>query len=407
MTNVSSNWQNSLDRRLVNRLNRPSRQPGMMKKEMSQRIIGGCDRFLNHLPLLEQQMQRWNHKTTLSFDDVPITYVQPAASTPAESLGENHKPGFQPTVTENQPSVPIVQRKIDSAQTLPAQIGDWSIPFQNTTDLSGYDLSDESNLSTTSANPVVSEQSVSEGLTSKPEMPLATPSPDAQTSVSNSASVNPNIPSTSDDKRALDLSSENGHEPIVVSEQSVSEGLTSKPEMLLLPEFRSIAKQASPVIKAKREIASVSPSSLPTVHPTNGLANPQQRQQVNLTQKPISLATDVPNYKNKNNQSTYSLPLVSVSSEKNSTLPTQPLPLYTGQNSASSNTNSHKPNPSKQQPIVSDTDSYSSLSAPVETFVSPIAKQPNMNIDIDTITNKVEYKLMRRLEIERLRRGRI
>lgn len=59
MANSLSNWQDSLNEGLVNRLTRPLRQPGMMKMAMGERIINRCDRFLNRLPLLSQQMQRW------------------------------------------------------------------------------------------------------------------------------------------------------------------------------------------------------------------------------------------------------------------------------------------------------------------------------------------------------------
>ena len=108
MANVSSNWQDSLDRGLVNRLTRPLRQPGMMKMAMSQRIINRCDRFLNRLPLLSQQIQRWGNTKTLSSDSVPIVYAQPI------SLAKEQGIGIGETVSKNHSSISIIQRKIDS-----------------------------------------------------------------------------------------------------------------------------------------------------------------------------------------------------------------------------------------------------------------------------------------------------
>lgn len=58
MTNVSSNWQDSINHMLVNRLTRPLSQPGMMKMAMGQQIINRSDRFLDRVPLLSQQMER-------------------------------------------------------------------------------------------------------------------------------------------------------------------------------------------------------------------------------------------------------------------------------------------------------------------------------------------------------------
>ncbi|MFK0735057.1 MAG: hypothetical protein ACFKPT_30940 [Gloeotrichia echinulata GP01] len=48
MANSLSNWQDSLDDGLVNRLHRPLRQPGMMNLAMGQRIMNRCDRFSSY-----------------------------------------------------------------------------------------------------------------------------------------------------------------------------------------------------------------------------------------------------------------------------------------------------------------------------------------------------------------------
>ncbi|MGK7915645.1 MAG: hypothetical protein AB4038_08870, partial [Prochloraceae cyanobacterium] len=163
MANVSSNWQDSLDRGLVNRLTRPLRQPGMMKMAMSQRIINRCDRFLNRLPLLSQQIQRWGNTKTLSSDSVPIVYAQPI------SLAKEQGIGIGETVSKNHSSISIIQRKIDSPSP--------SSQDERTT-LKPTSIAAEN-------NPVVTSQTISEELTLTSDLPLQAKSIDSLTSPSN------------------------------------------------------------------------------------------------------------------------------------------------------------------------------------------------------------------------------
>ena len=150
MADVSSNWQDSLNTGLVNRLNRPLNQPGMMKMSMSQRIINRCDRLLNRLPLLGQQMQRWGNVNTAVSQDVPIVYAQPISASNQSSL--------ESTEQNVQPTVPVIQRKekpidnITSSLTLENQVNQTSI--------------------SSSQIPVVSSQAISEQIAESEEMPL-------------------------------------------------------------------------------------------------------------------------------------------------------------------------------------------------------------------------------------------
>ena len=409
MANVSSNWQDSLNYRLVNRLTRPLRQPGMMKMAMSQRIINRCDRFLNRLPLLNQQMQRWGNNITFSSDDVPIVYAQPVSLAQERGI-ENREENFQPIVSQNKPSVPLIQRKVDSSQALPVQTE--TIAFQNSTDLSNSNFSDGAN----------------------PSLPLET-------------QINQTFDSSS--------------EIPVVSPQFTSKELPENWEMPLLQEFTKNSQQPLPIIQTKQQNSSRSPSSLPVVNPLNTSASPKQTQpdnysssksssikyenlvtpipstnlpivtvqplnaQVNLTEEEISFAINSPNYQNQslhisnpqinqnnNNKSTSYLPIVPVTSPNNSTSKPQSLPLFVANNSPSANSINHQPNLSQQNPTVSNTNSssspriFASPSSPTETYVSTIAKQSNLNVDVDTIANQVERKLMRRLVIESERRGK-
>ncbi|NEU81196.1 hypothetical protein [Nostoc sp. UIC 10630] len=195
----SSNWQDSLDEGLVNRLHRPLRQPGMMKMAMGQRIINRCDRFLNRLPLLNQQMRRWGNTNTLSSESMPIVYAQPV-SLAQEQQVENRVHNL-PTVSQVEPSANIIQRKLDSSQFLPTRAVNNTIPVQNITELSSSHSADEATQSLTlktqidktsissSEVPVVSPKSIDEHLPKTAEMTLADLT-DSQISLPNSVESN-------------------------------------------------------------------------------------------------------------------------------------------------------------------------------------------------------------------------
>ncbi|WP_434686779.1 hypothetical protein [Pseudanabaena minima] len=87
MANTLSNWQDAINSQLLGRLVLPLTQAGVTKRDMSQKIINRSDRFLNRLPLLSQQMQRWGNLNTLSSETVPIVYAQNYAQNNAQNIG--------------------------------------------------------------------------------------------------------------------------------------------------------------------------------------------------------------------------------------------------------------------------------------------------------------------------------
>jgi hypothetical protein len=86
MTNSALNWQDGINTRLLRRLIRPLAQPGMIEMSISQGIIERSDRFLNRLPLLSQQMQRWGNFSTESSESIPIVYAQSISQQTGENL---------------------------------------------------------------------------------------------------------------------------------------------------------------------------------------------------------------------------------------------------------------------------------------------------------------------------------
>ncbi|MBE8986493.1 hypothetical protein [Nostoc sp. LEGE 12450] len=238
MANLS-NWQNSLDEGLVNRLHRPLHQPGMMKMAMGQRIINRCDRFLNRLPLLTQQMQRWSNTNSLSSESIPIVYAQPISLAKEQEV-ENRVHNYLPTVSQVEPSANIIQRKLDYSQSLATKTVNNTIPVQNITEFSNSDVADKTTQSLTletqinktsissSEVPVVSAKPIAEQLPKIAEMTLAD-STNSQTSPLNSAESNLNHPS----QPILDTTSIFSSEIPVVSPQPIAEQLPKTAEMTL------------------------------------------------------------------------------------------------------------------------------------------------------------------------------
>lgn len=429
MANLS-NWQDSLDEKLVNRLHRPLRQPGMMKMAMSQRIINRCDRFLNRLPLLNQQMQRWGNTNTLSSEPMPIVYAQPVSLAKEQEV-ENRVHNSLPTVSQVEPSPNIIQRKIDSSQSLAIRTVTNTNPVQNITDLSSSNFTDDTTQSLTleipinktsissSEVPVVSPPPIGEQLPKIAEMALVDLT-NSQTSLPNSAESNLNHPSKSN----VDTTSISSPIIPVVSPQFITEQLPQTSEILSSQEFTSLLDVTLPIIQAKFNIDSRSQLSLPIVNDLNNLADKQQTQaenygdnissvkheklisqisskqlpivtaqpltpQVNLNQQKISFAINSPTFQNQPattlntqpvtisnsqiNQNNHKqiispLPVVSVTSPSNPSLKPESLPLKIAKTTPSSKSNSQQSNQSNRNSI-SNTDS-SSLP---RSFASPVS----------------------------------
>ncbi|MFW9259440.1 hypothetical protein [Nostoc sp. CALU 546] len=443
MANLS-NWQDSLDEGLVNRLHRPLRQPGMMKMAMSQRIINRCDRFLNRLPLLNQQMQRWGNTNTLSSEPMPIVYAQPVSLAKEQEV-ENWVNNSLPTVSQVKPLTNVIQRKIDSSQSLPIRTVTNTTHVQNITDLSSYNFTDDKTQSLTlktpinktsissSEVPVVSPQTIGEQLPKIAEMALVDLT-NSQTSLPNSAESNLNHPS----QLNVDTTSISSPKIPIVSPQSIAEKLPQTAEMLSSQEFPNLPDVTLPIIQAKLQIDSRSQPSLPIVNELNNLADQQETQadnygdnissvkhenlisqssskqlpivtaqplttQVNLKKQKISFAINSPTFQNKPattlnkqsvtistsqiNQSNHKqnispLPIVSVTSPSNSSLKTESLPLPIAKATPSSKSNSQQSNLPNRNSI-SNTDS----SSPPRSFASPVSPTETSVSPIATQSN--------------------
>jgi|GEM_PF-3322007 hypothetical protein len=290
-----TNWQDSLNVQLVNRLARPLHQPGMMKMAMSQRIINRCDRFLNRLPLLSQQMQRWGDKNTLSSDSVPIIYAEPISSAKESGI----KSIEQPSVSQNQPSVPLIQRKADSTQINKTTSFDSIVSSSNIYNQISPPVSLETKNNQNSSlleNPI-SNQFISEELATNQEFTLVkqiTSSEQSQDIIQakqeNSSSlpvVNPLNTFYNQAPSSLSLETEINQNPYLsenqITSQFISEELARNQGVSLVQQITS-SEQSQDIIQAKQE----NYSSLPVVNPLNIFYN----------QAPFSLSLETENNQN-------------------------------------------------------------------------------------------------------------
>jgi hypothetical protein len=268
MVNFSSNWQDALNHDLVNRLNRSLRQPGMMKMAMSQRIINRCDRFLNRLPLLNQQMQRWGNTNTLSSEPVPIVYAQPISS-----AGEHKLDNSQPIVSQVQPTDTIIQTKLDTSQSLPTRAVS-NTHITNSTDSSNFNLAAEKtellNLETPSEVSIVSLQPNSAKLPKTAEIGL-----EALTDSPISSPIKPEFNLSHQPQPILDATSISSIP--VVSPLANSEKLPETAEIELahlIDLSQRTSKEPLPIIQTKIQNNSQSELSLPIANNLNILVEP-------------------------------------------------------------------------------------------------------------------------------------
>ena len=341
-------------------------------------------------------MQRWGNNITFSSNDVPIVYAQPI-SLAQEGGRESREQSFQPTVSGDKSSVPPIQRKVDSSQAMPVQI-------QNTETSSPRAL--------THPYPLLGGES---GRTEDQNRPELNGDP-AKLQAKNS-----DFPITSANPSQINANPRSQFDEVTIFNQTTSASVN----------FSQI--NANPRSR----------SSLPVVNPSNRLVIPQQTQQNNddqtkstsikdqelmvelpaqgspkVTVQPLTYPNQLFNIsrsqvkQNNSQQNIDILPVVPVTSQVNTSSQTRssPLPLA-NKGSNSINQKTHQANQNSLGSNTSNTAAASSpriiasSSPPTQTFVSARETQPK--IDLDTITSKVEKKIMRRLVIESERRGKI
>jgi len=112
-------WQDAIDKQLQQRLLRPLVQPGMINTSvLAGAIISRSQRLSDRLPLLVQMDRRWSSVTTQSANHLPLVYAQPLPI--PDNNGEKvnlSKTSSIPKVHRKE--VPVIQAKFDSGRESP------------------------------------------------------------------------------------------------------------------------------------------------------------------------------------------------------------------------------------------------------------------------------------------------
>jgi len=240
MTNSGLNWQDGINTQLLRRLIRPLAQPGTIEMSISQGIIERSDRFLNRLPLLSQQMQRWGNFSTESLESIPIVYAQPISQPTGENL-------VSPKSTINNLStsgeMPL-QAKTASSETTPQAATELSSTNQFTTQ--------ESVLPTVSSLPVTTNLST--------EMPL-------QAKIASSETA---------PQAATELSSTNqfaAPESVLPAVSSLPVTTNLSTEMPVQAKIASSETSSQPATLSSTNQFTAQESALPTVSPLSVTTN--------------------------------------------------------------------------------------------------------------------------------------
>lgn len=110
----------NFDPRLVQRLTRPLKHPGVTNHRMAEGLLERFQALANRLPLLDRQMSRWSTVVELDAEQVPIVYAQSFA-------GDREVEDLQETLGETKQEVRSPAQKNVKNADLPKQISSSAI----------------------------------------------------------------------------------------------------------------------------------------------------------------------------------------------------------------------------------------------------------------------------------------
>ncbi|PSB34412.1 hypothetical protein [Stenomitos frigidus] len=366
---VQSPWQNALNPQLTQRLLRPLVCPGVIPDTLAAAIFERSRQFKQRLSLLHQFQQRWGRQSALQVPDTPIVYAQwvestEPATTPLISPGLANQGNSQSmqveqhtTVTQITPQQPVTEPTALASPTQPLVI---QAKFANPP-ISSPDAEPTFPI-TTSSVPKVSPNAQArdrlkgsievERITSTTtisQISIAAPLPSRESTVRNGV-----LPLVVPGSVQQGQFAQRAQESEAFSEkrlQSLLEG-----ESLLAPSFADSASsfpllKELPLVKAQR-VAAAESFSQPT-----GVTQPL------VLARPMSSR-------------------IASGSEESSMMP-----------SAASHQMVERSSITHAQPV------------PQKPAMLTPSPQPIPTINVNTLTQQVERKLMRKLTVERERRG--
>lgn len=440
MANSSSNWQEAINPQLLVRLVLPLSQGGMIKRGISQKIIDRSDRFLNRLPLLSQQMQRWGSLNHFSSATVPIVYAQ-NISRGTENRHEVNQLNqlVSPQTTSSNSGSNLANISVSNlSSTMPLQA-----KFSNSQGLAA-DTSPSSDRPSIDMHSDVTENSQeslgeitlqakfanSESAASAPSLPLVSPrsssllNDQSNQSISDYPVVVPKLRDSGVVQESLILpdNSKVFPESLPIAQPKLIDSVPSweRPIVNYRRTANYLEQSKSPIFASPSSMInnprseaiatnSITTNSLPL--PEIPIVSPQSGSAVNITNFfPKNIVNVNQNHEqNRDLPKPEPLPIVSPSPATNPLKALQNYPLV---QTFAGNT----ANQSSSSPVISDQGSreikvFASPSPPTETIVSSMPNQPRNDphtiskIDVEAIASQVERKLMRRLVVESERRG--
>ena len=441
-------WQQFLNQKLVQRLNNPLTEPGIINNRMARKIIDRSPDMLDRLPLLAQQMQRWSTIVDLQSEEIPIVYVQHQEGKQNSSFpssdpnpGKKQLPLVKAKLIQSSASSPDGDKKqplvdVRSQPTASALTQDSSLPnlpnkiysiaknsatniISNknyTSELSNPSISvtptnensanqiqrklDTATFSSESASlnlqpemPVVYErtQTTSSGISEQPLVNLSQPIANSSTDINNqdflSIPISPINPVYNrNNQNKFDNSA-------VVYSQLLSPKLDSTEPIFLIEEFeRHNPSVVSKEIKKipQSPILNAKSDDLPVVEVNYGRSPPEFEPLIFSAspiakQKASSLNGEALNYQPQN---------IATANHNRTSSTHQETSIVNSSNQSIITASTSSPN-AHQQPKVNQT---------TKTSLAGVNLPPQ--IDVDALADKVERKIMRRLVVESERRGK-
>ncbi|MDD1424535.1 hypothetical protein MEO93_07880 [Dolichospermum sp. ST_sed3] len=429
-------WQQSLDPKLVRRLNNPLMKQGVINGRMARRIIERSPDILEKLPLLAQQMQRWSTTIDLESESTPIVYVQhqeqrsqaveqqtinPNFASPHSSQGNkqvlivNAKSiPVDMTLSHQDQTTPLVNQRSQSTELTVTP--DNSLPnLPNNISSTPSESAIQRKIATSDILPIVnvnSEQSSS--LNENPQIPLVqqlTPpisniekplvnlasqisstsegvSTNTNNKISPSTSVIPIIDSS---VSKIQPKLENS---VVVYSQPIRPKLAANEPMLLIEEFKRnnpsvVTNGNKGVEKITQSTVANAQSKLPVVKINSEPSLPEFESLVLSTSPSAKKKASTLN----SSQLTPQMNLVTTTNYNITSSPDET--LISNNIASNQGIMASTPSPNSQPPKVNQIN---------QTSIAGVSRPPQ--IDVDALADKVERKIMRRLVVESERRGK-
>ena len=386
---VQPPWQDALNPQLTQRLLRPLICPGVIPDTLAMAIFERSRRFKQRLSLLQQFQQRWGKQSTLQVPDVPIVYAHWIA------------PETQSVIFEN----PTDRNREGSSELNPNREGssEWMRIKRERTTSSQIVTQQTANGSTVStfSLPLVIQAKFVDPVTS-PLPPMPSDSMPLQSlSTGGRESALPSISAVAPPQRPqLPIVTSSPRSPFIESE--LNRGISS------------LAEEKALVVKAKNQPVLPILPQLPQQTPQLRLSAIGQPQlPIGMPPAMVSgLNAAIAAPKLSSSRLLEELPLLKV--EKTAALPssqvlrqpTQPLVFArsaptqvpsSNQELPMTTTSNHQP--TERSPIVNAQPADQRLSTSTVSPTQPPA------VDVSYLTQQVERKLMRKLTVERERRG--